>query len=64
MSLWSRGPVPVAHVKRSLANLARVAHGRFQALVRNRLKGLEYRPDVLDSFLTGTKGDPRRCPAS
>lgn len=46
-SLW-------AHVKRSLANLAGVALDRLVTLVRNRLKRLQYRPDILDGFLTGT----------
>ncbi|MEU3466268.1 transposase [Streptomyces sp. NPDC006733] len=43
-----------AHVKRSLANLASVALDRLEALVRNRLKRLQYRPAVLDGFLAGT----------
>ncbi|MCL7491508.1 transposase [Streptomyces sp. MCA2] len=43
-----------AHVKHSLANLAGVALDRLAALVRNRLKRLPYRPDVLDGFLAGT----------
>jgi transposase len=36
------------NVKRSLANLAVVALDRLEALVRNRLKRLQYRPDTLD----------------
>ncbi|MFF2546532.1 transposase [Kitasatospora sp. NPDC058063] len=43
-----------AHVKRSLANLASVALDRLEALVRNRLKRLQCRADVLDGFLVGT----------
>ncbi|MFE5097538.1 transposase [Streptomyces sp. NPDC056638] len=43
-----------AHVKRSLANLAVVALDRLEALVRNRLKRLQYRPDTLDGFMAGT----------
>lgn len=43
-----------AHVKRSLANLAVVAFDRLEALVRNRLKRLQYRPDTLDGFIAGT----------
>jgi hypothetical protein len=43
-----------AHVKRSLANLAVVALDRLETLVRNRLKRLQYRPDTLDGFITGT----------
>ncbi|MDX2935610.1 transposase [Streptomyces ipomoeae] len=55
---YSPGLNPVervgAHVKRSLANLAVVALDRLEALVRNRLKRLQYRPDTLDGFIAGT----------
>ncbi|MGW0424595.1 IS630 family transposase [Streptomyces sp. NPDC003015] len=43
-----------AHVKRSLANLAVVALDRLEALVRNRLKCLQYRSGILDGFIAGT----------
>ncbi|MFB6607871.1 transposase [Streptomyces noursei] len=43
-----------AHVKRSLANLAVMALDRLEALVRNRRKRLQYQPDTLDGFITGT----------
>jgi putative transposase len=43
-----------AHVKRSLANLAVVALDRLEALVRNRLKRLQYRSGILDGFVAGT----------
>nr|WP_149831002.1 transposase [Streptomyces tailanensis] len=43
-----------AHVKRSPANLAVVALDRLEALVRNRLKRLQYRPETLDGFTAGT----------
>ncbi|KOU11070.1 hypothetical protein ADK87_02405 [Streptomyces sp. NRRL F-4711] len=43
-----------AHVKRSLANLAVVALDRLEALVRNRLKRLQYRPGTLDGFIAVT----------
>ncbi|PJN32239.1 transposase [Streptomyces sp. CB02959] len=43
-----------AHVKRSLTNLAVMALDRLEALVRNRLKRLQYQPDNLDGFITGT----------
>jgi transposase len=43
-----------AHVKRSLANLASVALDRLEALVRNRLKRLQYRSKILDGFTAGT----------
>ncbi|MFI6645754.1 transposase [Streptomyces sp. NPDC050504] len=43
-----------AHVKRSLANLAVVALDRLETLVLNRLKRLQYRPDVLNGFIACT----------
>lgn len=43
-----------AHVKHSLANLAVMALDRLEALVHNRLKRLQYRPDTLDGFIAGT----------
>ncbi|GLW75116.1 hypothetical protein Kpho02_74130 [Kitasatospora phosalacinea] len=43
-----------AHVKHSLANLAVMALDRLEALVRHRLKRLQYRPDTLDGFIAGT----------
>ncbi|GGV58048.1 hypothetical protein GCM10010245_91190 [Streptomyces spectabilis] len=43
-----------AHVKRSLTDLAIVALDRLEALVRNRLKRLQYRPGTLDGFIAGT----------
>jgi hypothetical protein len=49
---------PVAWVwapaKRSLANLTVVALDRLEALVRDRLKRLQYRPRTLDGFIAGT----------
>uniref|UniRef100_UPI00389A3C9F transposase n=1 Tax=Streptomyces fagopyri TaxID=2662397 RepID=UPI00389A3C9F len=39
------------HVKRSLAVMAL---DRLEALVRNRLERLQYRPDTLDGFIAGT----------
>ncbi|MFF4795639.1 transposase [Streptomyces sp. NPDC001276] len=53
-----------AHVKRSLANLTSVALDRLAALVRNRLKRLQYRPHVLDGFLAGTGLFPDLPPPS
>jgi transposase len=43
-----------AHVERSLANLAVTAIDRLEAVVRNRPKRLQYRPDTLDGFIAGT----------
>jgi len=43
-----------AHLKHSLAILTSVALDRLAALVRNRLKRLQYRPDALDGVLART----------
>ncbi|MEV6734195.1 MULTISPECIES: transposase [unclassified Streptomyces] len=43
-----------AHVKRSLSSLAVMALDRLETLVRNRLKRLQYQPDTLNGFITGT----------
>jgi transposase len=49
-----------SHVKRSLANLASVTVDQLKAVVRNRLKRLQYRPAALDGFVaeTGLVFDP------
>jgi hypothetical protein len=46
-SVWS-------HVKHSLGNLATTGVDHLAAVVRNRLKRIQYRPDLLDSFLAHT----------
>ncbi|MFJ8011081.1 transposase [Streptomyces sp. NPDC096339] len=55
---YSPDPNPVedawAHVKRSLANLTVIALYRLEALVRNRLKRLQYQSEILDGFSSGT----------
>jgi hypothetical protein len=43
-----------SHVKRSLGNLAVSGVDHLAAIVRNRLKRIQYRPDLLTSFLTQT----------
>ena len=43
-----------SHLKLSLANLAAVSIDKLEALVRNRLKSLQYRPDILNGFLAET----------
>lgn len=52
-SVWS-------HVKRSLGNLAVTNVDHLAAIVRNRLKRIQYRPDLLTGFLahTGLTLDP------
>ncbi|MFI7650872.1 IS630 family transposase, partial [Micromonospora sp. NPDC049460] len=43
-----------SHVKRSLGNLAVTSVDHLAAVVKNRLKRIQYRPDLLTSFLTHT----------
>jgi putative transposase len=43
-----------SHLKRSLANLAKRNLGQLTALVRTRLKRMQYRPALLDGFLAST----------
>ena len=45
--LWS-------HLKRSLANLAKRNLSQLTALVKTRLKRMQYRPSLLDGFLAST----------
>jgi putative transposase len=49
-----------SHVKRSLGNLAAASVDHLAAIVRNRLKRIQYRPDLLLGFLaqTGLTPDP------
>ena len=46
-SVWS-------HLKRSLANLAKRNIGQLTALVKTRLRRMQYRPGLLDGFLAKT----------
>jgi putative transposase len=43
-----------AHLKRSLANLARHNISQLTALVKTRLRRMQYQPGLLDGFLAGT----------
>jgi len=43
-----------SHVKRSVGNLAVTGVDHLAAIVRNRLKRIQYRPDLLTSFLAHT----------
>lgn len=43
-----------SHVTRSMGNLAAATVDQLAAVVRNRLKRIQYRPDLLDSFLAQT----------
>jgi DDE superfamily endonuclease len=43
-----------SHLKRSLANLAKRNLAQLTALVKTRLKGMQYRPGLLEGFLTST----------
>lgn len=51
-SVWS-------HLKRSLANLAKRDISQLTALVKTRLRRMQYRPGLLDGFLAGTGLDFR-----
>jgi len=46
-----------SHLKRSLANLAKRNIGQLTALVKTRLKKMQYRPGLLDGFLASTRLD-------
>jgi hypothetical protein len=43
-----------SHLKRSLANLAKRNLAQLTALVKTRLKRMQYRPALLDGFLAST----------
>jgi hypothetical protein len=43
-----------SHLKRSLANLAKRNLAELTALVKTRLKRMQYRPALLEGFLTST----------
>ena len=43
-----------AHLKRSLANLAKHTITELTALVKTRLRRMQYRPDLLEGFLAST----------
>jgi hypothetical protein len=53
-----------SHLKRSLANLAKRSIGELTALVKTRLKKMQYRPGLLEGFLASTGLDlaPYRNP--
>jgi DDE superfamily endonuclease len=46
-----------SHLKRSLANLAKRNIAQLTALVKTRLKRMQYRPGLLDGFLASTRLD-------
>ena len=46
-----------ANLKRSLANLAKHDIGQLTALVKTRLRRMQYRPGLLDGFLARTRLD-------
>jgi putative transposase len=43
-----------SHLKRSLANLAKRNLGQLAALIKTRLKRMQYRPGLIDGFLAST----------
>jgi len=46
-----------SHLKRSLANLAKPDTGQLTALVKTRLTRMQYRPGLIDGFLTAPRLD-------
>jgi putative transposase len=46
-----------SHLKRSLANLVKHTTGQLTALVRTRLRRMQYQPGLLDGFLASTRLD-------
>ena len=46
-----------SHLKRSLANLAKRNLGQLTALIKTRLRRMQYRPGALDGFLASTRLD-------
>ena len=46
-----------SHLKRSLANLVKRNLGQLTALVKTRLRRMQYRPGLLDGFLAKTRLD-------
>jgi DDE superfamily endonuclease len=46
-----------SHLKRSLANLAKRDLSQLTALVKTRLRRMQYRPGLLDGFLASTRLD-------
>jgi len=49
-SVWS-------HLKRSLANLAKRDIAQLTALVKTRLRRMQYQPGLIEGYLTGTRLD-------
>ena len=43
-----------SHLKRSLANLAKRSLSQLTALIKTRLKRMQYRPGLLEGFLAST----------
>ena len=43
-----------SHVKRGLGNLAACGIDQLAAIVRSRLKSIQYRPGLVDAFITET----------
>ena len=51
-----------SHLKRSLANLAKRDISQLTALVKTRLRRMQYRSGLLGGFLAGTGLDSRPFP--
>jgi transposase len=56
---YASEPSPVepiwSHLKRSLANLAKRDIAQLTALVKTRLRRMQYQPGLVEGFLTGTR---------
>ena len=46
-----------SNLKRSLANLVKQDIGQLTALVKTRLRRMQYRPGLIEGFLAGTRLD-------
>jgi hypothetical protein len=46
-----------SHLKRSLANLVKRDLAQITALAKSRLRRMQYRPDLIDGLLAGTRLD-------
>lgn len=63
------GRSSLVELERSLANLTKQNTGQLTALVKTRLRRVQYRPGLLDGFLAKTGLDPsnphdRQCRSS
>jgi transposase len=48
-----------ANIKDGLGNLAAADTGQLTAIIKNRLKSIQYRPALIDAFLAQNRAQPR-----